>query len=51
MNDLNVGDKVIYKDTNAVIVDHYGAGVYAIEIDGEWKSVHRKELTIENEVI
>jgi hypothetical protein len=51
MDDLNVGDNVIYKEQNALIVYHYGAGVYAIEINGEWESVHRKELTIENETV
>lgn len=48
MDDLNVGDNVIYKEQKAVIVDHYGAGVYAIELKGDWKSVHRKELTLED---
>jgi len=39
MDDLNVGDKVIYKEQNAVVVDHYGAGNYAIELNGEWVPV------------
>ena len=51
MDDLNVGDKVIYKEQNAVIVDHYGHGNYAIVINGQWLSVHRRELTIDNETI
>ncbi len=51
MDDFNVGDKVIYKEQNAVVVDHYGAGNYAIEINGEWLPVNEKELSIQNETI
>lgn len=51
IDDLNIGDKVIYQDKNTVITDHYGRGIYAIELDGEWLSVHSRELALENEVI
>ncbi len=46
-DDLNIGDKVIYQSKNTVITDHYGAGIYPIEVDGDWKSVKRGELTKE----
>jgi len=51
IDDLNVGDPVIYQQQKATIVDHYGAGVYAIVINGQWLSVHRRYLTVENEVV
>jgi len=41
---FNIGDKVEYKGQNTVVVDHYGAGIYAIEFNGEWLSVNEKEL-------
>jgi len=42
---FNIGDKVEYKGQNVTVVDHYGAGIYAIELNGEWFSVNEKELT------
>lgn len=50
-DDLNIGDPVIYQGKELVIVDHYGNGVYAIILDGEWKAVKRSELIIESEVV
>ena len=44
-NQFNVGDKVEYKGQNATVVDHYGAGIYAVEINGNWIPVNEKELT------
>lgn len=46
MNDLNINDQVIYKGQEAIIVDHYGAGICAIELNGEWIAVKRNELTV-----
>lgn len=51
MDDLNIGDEVIYKGQKVLIVDHYGAGNYCVEVDGEWKSVHRNDLSLENDLI
>jgi hypothetical protein len=45
-DDLNIGDKVIYQAQDAIVVDHYGKGVYAIAINGQWLSVHRRELEL-----
>ena len=46
MNELNVLDWVEYQSQTVQIVDHYGNGIYAIEINGEWKAVNEKELKI-----
>lgn len=43
---FNIGDKVEYKGQNATVVDHYGHGNYAIVINGQWLSVHRRELKL-----
>ena len=51
IDELNIGDKVLYQQRYCIVVDHYGAGVYAIELNGQWLSVHSRELAIENEVI
>lgn len=50
-DDLNISDPVIYQAQNAIVADHYGNGVYAILLDGEWKAVKRSELIIESEVV
>ncbi len=45
-DDLNIGDKVIHQAQDAIVVDHYGKGVYAIVINGQWLSVHRRDLEL-----
>lgn len=45
IDDLNIGDSVIYQDKNTVITDHYGDGIYAILWGEDWKPVKRGELT------
>ena len=46
MNKFNVGEWVQYESEIVLIVDHYGNGVYCIEIYGEWKSVNENELKV-----